>query len=169
MTDQPPIPTYRSFRLSVLIARYPVRIAIWLALMLLFTPDLSRFFYGELHGQTWSSRASIWAYSLGIFFILPFMVEFINYKTCPVLFDKQGLIVPGEFFLREKMQIPYRQLGQVSVYSSTAQRANRLVSVRFQLDTIKKKNRGLSFTVEDIPRKSALIRHLNSMGMITEH
>ena len=159
---------YRSFRLSVLISRYPVRIAVWLALMLLFTPDLARFIYGDVGGQAISARIVIWASSLGIFFVLPFLVEFINYKTCPIVLHPDHLDMPGEFFLRETMRVPYRQVDHVEVSASTAQKAHRLLTLHIHLNTVKRKNRGLSFKIEDLPRASELLGRLNHHADISK-
>ena len=87
----PEFELYRQFRLSVIFWRHPERLLLWAAVMFLFTPDIQYYVGGFVRNAYLSDYATIWLGSFMLFFGLPLLQNYIEYKKYPLKFYKDHL------------------------------------------------------------------------------
>lgn len=144
MANDPPIYTAkRQFHLPVFICRHPIRIAIWAVFVLLFFHDLRGAFAHDF---------LIIISSLILFFALPALVTYIEYKMFPVRFYDDRVDVRDSLLLNENLTAPYRNIVSIKKHQSVLQKIYGVETICLKLSSgfETRKTRDFWFRLEDL-------------------
>ena len=143
---------YRQYHLPVILMRYPVRFCIWLVFMILFFHDLHAVFAPFISGHALLSGVVLILLSIGIFFGLPALCEYIEYKRFPARFYDDRLELRDSLLLNENLKVPYRNVTSVKKHANPLQKMYGIETICIELSSgySSDKSRDFKFKLHDL-------------------